>query len=134
MSTENNIRVVQSLYAAFGRGDVSAVMEALDPNIVWTNPGPAELRYFGTHHGRDAVLGNIFMFLAENMEIHVFEPREFVASGDRVVVLLHMEVTARRTGRRVTQEMAHAFRMKDGRPVEFHDFQNNYAIAEALRG
>lgn len=134
MSTENNVRVVQSLYAAFGRGDVPAVMEALDPNIVWTNPGPAEFRYFGTHRGRDAVLGNIFMFLAENMEIHIFEPREFVASGDHVVVFLHMEVTARRTGRRVTQEMAHAFRMKDGRPVEFHDFQNNHAIAEALRG
>jgi ketosteroid isomerase-like protein len=74
------------------------------------------------------------VFLAENMEIHVFEPREFLASGDRVVVLLHMEVTMRRTGRRLTQEVAHAFKMKDGRPMEFHDFQNNYAIAEALRG
>lgn len=134
MSTESNVRVVQSLYAAFGRGDVPAVMESLDPNITWTNPGPAEFRYFGTHHGKEAVLGNVFMFLAENMEIHVFEPREFFANGDRVVVLLHMELTVRRSGRRVTQEVAHTFKMKDGRPVEFHDFQNSYAIAEALRG
>ena len=134
MSAENNIRVVQSLYAAFGRGDVSAVLEALDPNVVWTNPGPAEYSYFGTHQGRDAVLRNVFMFLAENVEMHAFEPREFFASGDKVVVLLHMEATVRRTKRRFAQEIAHAFTLKDGRPVLFHDFQNNYAIAEALRG
>lgn len=133
MAEQSNIETVQTLYAAFGRGDIPAVIEGLAPDITWVNPGPAEIRYFGTHHGREAVLANIFGFIGENMDIQVFTPQAMLSDGDKVVVLLHMEVVLRPSGRRVVQEVAHAWTFKDGRPVHFHDFQNNSAIASALQ-
>ena len=133
MTQENNVRVAQQLYAAFGRGDVPAVLEGLDPNITWVNPGPSDLAYFGTHRGRDQVARNVFGFIGENMSIEVLDIKDMLANGDTVVVLLHMETTMPKTGRRVVQEVAHVWTFSAGRPAHFHDFQDNAALAAALR-
>lgn len=50
----NNVEAVSKLYEAFGRGDVPAVLAALDTEIEWT-----EAEGFptgGTYKGHDAVL------------------------------------------------------------------------------
>jgi ketosteroid isomerase-like protein len=133
MSEQANLQKVRELYAAFGRGDVPALLEALDPEIVWENPGPAEFRYFGRHQGRAAVAANVFAFLGEQLDMQVFEPRNLFASGDTVVVLIHAEAVARKTGKRVVQDIAHAFTFRNGRPVHFHDYQDSAQVAEALR-
>ena len=134
MSQESNVRVAHELYAAFGRGDIPAVIQGLDPEITWVNPGPGDYAYFGTHRGQDQVLKNVFMFLGENIDVEVMTPTDTLASSDKVVVLLHMECTAKKTGRKVVQEVAHVWTFKNGRPVHFHDFQDNAAIVTALRG
>ena len=133
MSEIQNLQATQKLYAAFGSGDIPAVLDALDPDIVWENPGPEGFRYFGTHRGRAAILENVFGFIAENLDLQVFEPRDMLAKGDKVVVLIHYEGVARRTGRRIVQDIAHAFTFKDGRPVHFRDHQDSAQVAAALR-
>jgi len=57
-----------------------------------------------------------------------------LAQDDKVVVLLDMELVARATGEKVVQKVAHVWTFQDGRAVHFHDFQNSYAVAAALRG
>lgn len=133
MADHTLIETAQGLYAAFGRGDIDALMAQLDPDVTWVNPGPAEIRYFGTHRGREAVLANVFGFLAEHMDFQVFEPNCFLSNGDKVVVLLHCEMVVRPSGRRVVQEVAHALTFKNGRLMHFHDYQNNSAVASALQ-
>jgi hypothetical protein len=134
MAQSNLIEKVQALYAAFGRGDVQTVLDGMDPDVVWVNPGPAEIRYFGTHRGREAVLRNIFGFLAEHVDIKRLEPKRFFTEDDKVVVLLEMELVTRPAGTKLEQEVAHVWTFKNGRLTHFHDFQNNAAIAAALRG
>ena len=52
----DNVQLVQSLYAAFGRGDINAIVEAYDPNIAWfSNADPALLPYGGERRGLDGV-------------------------------------------------------------------------------
>jgi uncharacterized protein len=128
-----NLELVQQLYQAFGRGDLPALLAALDPDVEWINPGPSAPAYFGTHRGPAAVARNIFGFLAENLRFDVFEPREFIASGDKVVVLLHTDAVAVRSGVHVVSDIVHVFTCRAGKVVRFQDFQNSYALAEALR-
>jgi uncharacterized protein len=132
MNQEANVCIVQELYAAFGRGDIAAVLAGLDPAITWVNPGPADFPYFGTHRGPEAVTRNIFAFLGEHLDIHQLTPTDLLAKDDRVVVLLHMEATARKTGRRIVQEVVHAWTLNQGRTVHFHDYQDNAQIIAAL--
>ena len=41
MHTATNIERIQAIYGAFGAGDVAGVLAALDPEVVWSNAGPA---------------------------------------------------------------------------------------------
>lgn len=134
MDQEANLRIVQDLYAAFGRGDIAAVLAGLSPDVTWVNPGPPDFPYFGTHRGAEQVARNIFAFIGEHLDIQLMNPTGLFAAGDRVVVLLHMEAVARKTGRKVVQEVVHAWTLRDGRCVHFHDYQDNAAVLAALRG
>jgi uncharacterized protein len=127
-----NLEIVQAAYAAFGRGDVAGLVQLMAADVEWHNPGPSGIAYFGVHRGPQAVAKNVFGFLAENFQFEVFEPLEFLSGRDKVVVLLRSEAVVPRTGQRLAQELVHVFWLADGKIVRFHDFQNSYALAQAL--
>src|SRR5947209_7156499 len=82
MSEQDNVRVVQRMFAAFGRGDVPGVLDTLTEDIEWHLAGPTEVTYAGTRRGRDAV-AQFFKVLGESAEFERFEPREYIAQGDK---------------------------------------------------
>jgi ketosteroid isomerase-like protein len=129
-----NRQIVDQAYQAFGRGDLPALLGLLDPQVEWVNPGPSGLAYFGTHRGPDAIARNVFGFLAENFSFEVFEPREFFEGETGICVRLFMRARVRRNDRVVEQHVIHQFSFEAGKIARFHDFQNSYAIAEALSG
>jgi ketosteroid isomerase-like protein len=58
VSAEENTRVVQSAYEAFGRGDMVALAEVMTDDIEWVYPGdPDDDPNAGTFRGKEAVLG-----------------------------------------------------------------------------
>jgi hypothetical protein len=132
VSEEQNLATVQDMYAAFGQGDIATVLGHLAPDIEWVNAGPSAISYFGTHRGHDEVLSRVFQFLGENLDIAVFEPRDFFASGEKVAVILRMEATVRGTGRSFGEDLAHLFTFRDGKVVRFQDIQETAGIAAAF--
>ena len=86
MSESRNIRIVQDAYAAVERGDIAAVLAFLTDDVQWSIPGPPEVPYAGTRHGRDGA-AEFFRLLGESDEVQLFEPRTFLADGDVVAVL-----------------------------------------------
>ncbi len=81
-----NVAVVQGTYAAVGRGDIPALLGLLTDDVEWTLQGPAVIPFARTRHGREAV-AEFFAQVGETIEFLQFEPRDFVAQGDTVVVL-----------------------------------------------
>ena len=53
MSAEENKRTVQSIFEAFGRGDVPGVLSHLSEDVTWKAPGPEVIPYFGDRRGHD---------------------------------------------------------------------------------
>ena len=99
MSADENTRLAQSAYEAFGRGDMAALAEVMADDIEWVVPGdPDDNPDAGTFKGKEAVLG-WFGGLAWTLDYTTFEPREFIAQNDKVVSLLYAEATVRNTGR-----------------------------------
>ncbi len=74
-----------------------------------------------------------FGTLGENLDFHVFEPREFIAQGDKVVSVVYAEVTVRSTGRQVSNEEAHLWTFNDGKVARIQLFQDTEAIASGYR-
>jgi uncharacterized protein len=57
VSAEENTRLVQNAYEAFGRGDMAALAEAMTDDVEWVDPGdPDDDPNAGTFRGKEAVL------------------------------------------------------------------------------
>src|SRR5256885_16262158 len=100
MNQTTNTSIVQQAYAAFGRGDIPALLGSLDEKVDWVPVYGAggHVLTSGRRQGRAAV-GTFFQQIAQSYKFSVFEPREFVEQGDKVVALGHYTATVNKTGR-----------------------------------
>ncbi len=131
-TADENLRVVQGIFAAFGQGNLPAVLGALADDVEWHVYGPPSVRYAGTRRGRTEVEA-FFVALAESVEVQQFEPRQFIAQGDCVVVLGCEQLRVKSTGRTVRDDWAQVFTLRDGQVVKFREYLDSAAVAEAFR-
>ena len=116
-SVNENTETVRSVYAAFARGDIAAVLAVLSPDVRWTEAegGP----YGGLSVGPEAVLQNVFMKLGGEWNGYAAVPGEFVAEGDTVVALGEYSGTYKATGKSFRAPFAHVWKFRDGKAVSF---------------
>ena len=131
MSTEDNKRVVQSIFEAFGRGDVAAVLALVDEDAEWAAPGPGVVSYFGERRGREGAL-EFFKNLGTDVEFESFEPGDLIAEGDRVIAFGSERGRVRRTGKVFDNRWALDFTIREGKVAGFRCYENTAAIAEAF--
>ena len=133
MSEQQNLEVVRKGYDAFGRGDIPGLLSLLDPQVSWLTPGPADLPTAGTRQGHQAV-GEFFQTLSSVVDIARFEPREFIAQGEKVVVLGDDTARVKATGKTIEFRWAHAFTVRNGKVVAFEEFGDVSALVAEVRG
>lgn len=132
-STEANIALVQSMYAAFGRGDIAAIVTACSADIDWEVVGAAkDYPLFGARHG-SAEVERFFRQLSEVHRITEFSPENFAAGGDTVVALGHYSFAFNHNGRKVATEWAHAFTLRGGKVAKFREYTDSAQMVEAYR-
>ncbi len=126
--------LVRGLYAAFGRGEIDAILAAVTPGVSWESVGRSEdYPAFGPRHGVEAVR-DFFRFVAENQEFTDFSPREFHAADDKVFVLGHYEAIVKKTGRKVATDWVHVVTLQDGKVSRWREHTDTAQFAEAWRG
>jgi len=125
-----NLKIAQQGYEKFGSGDIEGLLSLLSSDIKWTVPEVENADFSGSRTGVPEV-ARFFQQLVEDEDIQGFEPREFIAQGDRVVVLGHSDVVVRATGKRYQTDWVHIFRMADGKITEFTEFFDNAAATRA---
>ena len=131
--SQQNIGVVQSGYAAFGRGDIPGLLSLLDANVEWTTPGAADLPTAGTRRGPAAV-GDFFRALSELIDFEQFEPQSFLADGDRVVVLgIDRYKVKGGSGKSLSEAWCHVFTIRNGKIAAFQEYIDTAAFAAELK-
>ena len=129
-----NVSLIQSLYAAFGRGDIATIVNGLAADVDWTVNGRSkDYPLLGNWKG-PAGVQKFFQGVAEYGEAIEFSPKEFFASEDRVCVLGHYAWTIRKTGRKVASDWVHIFTVHNGKVVKLKEFTDTAQFAEAYRG
>jgi ketosteroid isomerase-like protein len=132
MQESQNTKLVQDAYAAFLRGDVQGVLGTLDDNIVWkavTGAGP-DVPMAGERRGK-AQVGEFFKQVGESLTFTTFEPREYVAQGDKVVALGHYKATTARGGR-FDSDFVMVFTVRNGKITLFQEFLDSAALNAAF--
>jgi uncharacterized protein len=127
-----NIRVVQTAYQNFGSGNMDALVNSFSPDVEWRMARMENVPFARTRRGREEVR-DFFTNLGQAQEVLSFEPREYIAQGDRVVVLGHYSWRVRSTGRPFESDWAMVFTVRNGQIVAFQEFTDTAAVAAAYR-
>lgn len=127
----SNLDAVRSVYDAFGKGDIPAVLSFLSPDIQWTE---AEgFPYGGTYTGPDAVLAGVFMRLGTEWDNFAAVPDEFVDGGDSIVALGKYSGTYKATGKSMRVNFAHVWQVRDGKAIKFVQYVDTLVVQRALQ-
>jgi uncharacterized protein len=119
--SEPNATIIRKAYADFAQGNIPAVFAAFDANITWHVPGHSPLS--GDYTGHEQI-GNFFQHTMElsggafSIDVHN------VLTDDDIVVVL-TTVNARRNGVSASFSEVHVWRMKDGKAIEFCEYQGD---------
>jgi ketosteroid isomerase-like protein len=113
---EADVETLKRGYAALNRGDLSVVLDLLDPEIEWHEPATSPEG--GTHHGRDSFERFLQGWL-ESFEGFRVEPERVVERGDELVAVVRQTGTGRSSGLRVETRLAHVWTVADGKAVRW---------------
>ena len=114
------------------RADREGVLRLLDDDVEWHGVKGAEgaAPHAGARKGRPAV-ATFFEQLAASTEFTRFEPREFIAQGDQVVVIGDYAANVTTTGRPIVSDWAMVFTVRDGRIARFREWTDSAQLVRA---
>jgi ketosteroid isomerase-like protein len=128
---DGGLTKVKEFFADFGKGDIPAVLNTLAEDVDWFIPGPVAIPYAGERRGRERV-EQFFTSFGDSVEVQKFEPREFIARGDRVVVLGHEVLKVKSTSKVVDNEWAMVFTVGKDKINTFRSYEDTAALAAAF--
>ncbi|HEX4507888.1 MAG TPA: nuclear transport factor 2 family protein [Alphaproteobacteria bacterium] len=128
MSTEKNIQTVKDFFAAVGRGDKEGLLALAAEDIVWIVPGE-DWPLAGTHRGHTG-LANLLETASKSIETST-EPREFIAQGDRVLVVGFARGKVKATNKAFEDDWVFAITVREGRLTSIREYVDTQALARA---
>ena len=136
--TEEETRNVDILRDGYARwsdskaGSAAHWMSLMVDDVHWCSlgAGGAGQEFTGACFNKQGVL-SYFEALGAEWELVAYDADEFVAQGDRVVMLGRCHWRNRRTGKEVNSPKADVLRMRDGKIVAFMEYYDTAQAAAA---
>jgi uncharacterized protein len=128
MSTHKNVQTVKDFFAAIGRGDREGLLALVAEDIEWIIPGE-DWPLAGTHRGH-AGLADLLQTASKSIETST-EPREFVAQGDRVLVVGFAKGKIKATNKTFEDHFVFAITVRDGKLTNIREYIDTQALARA---
>lgn len=126
-----NVERLQQMYAAFGRGDIDTLLANVTDDVTWgIDTAASEVPTYGVRSGREGV-ADFFATLAEYVDFKSFEPRNFAAAGDEVLVTVDYDFQFRKNGKGMPMAALHRFRIRDGKVSSFRGYEDTAAVRSA---
>ena len=129
MSAEENVQIVRAFFAAMGRGDKQGLLALSAEDIEWIVPGE-DWPLAGTHRGH-AGLAAVLQKASETVETSYPEPPEFVAQGDRVLVVGVATGKIYATNKPYKDEWVFDITVRDGKVAHIQEYIDTQALARA---
>jgi ketosteroid isomerase-like protein len=129
MSVQENIQTVKDFFAAMGGGNKQDLLALVAEDIEWIIPGE-DWPLAGTHRGH-AGLTDLLQKASEELETSFPEPPEFVAQGDRVLVVGFATGKVKATNKTFKDDWVFAITVRDGKLTNIREYVDTQALARA---
>lgn len=134
---QENIKLIQTMFAAFDRGDIPTVLGMVAEDADWQSPVTGavseKISWAQPRQGR-AEVAAFFQELNQQMQLERMEPLAYTAQGDRVVVEGRNRGTVRATGRSYGHDWAMIFTLRQGQIVRMRHYYDTADLLAAIRG
>ena len=131
MSTQENVQIVKDFFAAMGRADKQGLLALSAENIEWIIPGE-DWPLAGTHRGH-AGLAGLLQKASEMGETSYPKPPEFVAQGDRVLVVGVATGKIKATNKPFKDDWVFAITVRSGKVANIREYIDTQALARAAQ-
>jgi ketosteroid isomerase-like protein len=129
--SQQNLEIVRSLYAAFAKGDVPAVLGVLAPNLEWREADNFIYADGNPYVGPAAVLQGVFLRLATEWNGFAAVPQQFFDAGGAVIVSGRYTGAYKATGKKIDAQFAHHWTLEDGKVTHFQQYTDTLQVAQA---
>ena len=129
MSDNNHVQIVKDFFAAMGGGDKKGLLALVAKDFEWIIPGK-DWPLAGTYHGH-AGLENLLQKANETVETSYPEPPEFIAQGDRVLVVGFATGRIKATNRTFEDDWVFAITVRNGKLTNIREYVDTQALARA---
>jgi hypothetical protein len=129
MSTEKNVQTVKDFFAAMGSGDKQRLLTLVAEDIEWIIPGE-DWPLAGTHRGH-AGMADVIQKASAEVEMTYPEPPEYVAQGDRVLVIGSATGKIKSTNRPFKDDWVFAITVRNGKVTSIREYIDTQALARA---
>ena len=130
-TTASNVALIQSIYAAFGRGDMAFVAARVTATTTWDFcVSASEVPWHAPATGPEGVAAFLGSFMSE-VTLTSFEPRHFIASGDDVMVHVALGYRVNRTQRTVSEDQIHWWTLRAGKVARLRHFEDTAQVIAA---
>lgn len=127
MAEEDNRRTVQLAFERFATGDLSAVLDVVTDDVVWSDRTPAANPMSGVYRGKEGVQ-EFFGKLLSLTEFSQFQVKQILAGGNYVVVLIDSTITVKETGRTADLPLVHVLTFR-GDKVAAYDLYEDDSVS-----
>jgi ketosteroid isomerase-like protein len=127
--SQENVELAREALDAFSRDGVTGLLAFLDPNIEWVSI-PGFLPDAEDRRGHAGVI-RWFEQIGELFADTRWEAREFVDSGDRLMIASTVSGRGRVSGAVAETALFHAITVRDGRVVRFESYLERDEALEA---
>jgi ketosteroid isomerase-like protein len=129
MSIEENVQVVKDFFAAISGGDQQRLLKLCAKDIEWITPGD-NWPLAGTRRGH-AGLADLLQTQSETVETSLTQPSEFVAQGDRVLVIGFAKGRIIATNKTFEDDWVFAITVRNGKVSKIREYIDTQALARA---
>jgi ketosteroid isomerase-like protein len=129
MSIQENVQIVKDFFAAMGSYNKQDLLALVAEDIEWIIPGE-DWPLAGTHRGH-AELAAVLQKASEEVEMTYPEPPEFVAQGDRVLVVGVATGKIKATNKPFKDDWVFDITVRDGKVTNIREYIDTQALARA---
>ncbi len=131
MTIEENVQIVKDFFAAIGGGDDQALLALVAQDIEWIIPGE-DWPLAGAHRGR-AELAAVLRKASQELETSYPQPPEFLAQGDRVLVIGVATGRIKATNKTFKDDWVFDITVRDGKVTKIREYIDTQALARAAQ-
>ena len=129
MSVEENVQIVKDFFAAMGGGDKQSLLALVAEDIEWIIPGE-DWPLAGTHRGH-AELAAVLRKASQEVETTYPKPPEFVAQGDRFLVVGVTTGKIKATNKSFKDDWVFDLTIRDRKVTKIREYIDTQALARA---